>query len=448
MTGCRVKSMLAVALAALSVSACASEGLAGLPLPAPGGGGNGYMLTAVFSNALNLPAMAKVKLGGADIGQMESMEARDYTAVTRLRIRDGVQLPDGTTAELRSATPLGDVFVAIRPPAQTRPGAGLLGDGDTIGVESTTAAATVESVLSSAAILVNGGAVRNFTNLINGLGRATGDQGQAFGDLIGKTNRTLGRLNRRSEEISTAMTETSELASRLQAENQSLGEVMDAAGPATSTLAAHTDQIADLVRQLGDTSGQLTKFPSIAGTDTSGRSVIADANTIAGAWNEVAQTPDATLYALNRLMPPFIKSTTGNAIAVRVSIDRLILGSIPDIGFAGDRGLHGPKRYNWHQLVGSLQYTLFRLQERIVGKGSGVPQLPVVPSPGEPGETVTAPGPMGPTPPPPPGVIGPAPPASVWTPPTTPAVQSPPGPGLPGAPPPAPAPLLPAEAPR
>ena len=68
-------------------------------------------------------------------------------------------------------------------------------------------------------------------------------------------------------------------------------------------------------------------------------------------------------------------------MSVRASIDRLVLGSIPDIGFAGDAGLHGPKRYNWRQLVGSIKYTLWRLQEKVVGKGPGVPQVPVIPSP-------------------------------------------------------------------
>ena len=441
------KSVAALALAAcVSITGCATEGLASLPLPAPGGGSDGFMLTAVFSNALNLPAMAKVRLAGADIGQLESMEARNYTAVTTLRIRDGVQLPQGSTAELRSATPLGDVFVSIRPPDVVPAGTPLLGEGDTIPIESTTAAATVESVLSSAAILVNGGAVRNFTNIINGLGRATGDQGQAFGDLIRKTNHTLGTLNNRSDQIATSLTETSRLVEQLEAKNDDLGELMEQAGPATETLAAHTNEIADLVLQIGGTAEQLRKFPSIAGTDTSGRSVIADANTIAEAWNDVVLTPDATLYALNRLMPPFVKSTTSNAIAVRASIDRLILGSIPDIGFAGDTGLHGPKRHNWHQLVGSIQYTLFRLQERIVGKGPGVPQLPVMPSHTDPGQIVTAPDPAAPTPLPPPGAVPQAPPASVWTPPPTPASQAPPGPGVPA--PPGSASVLPAEAPR
>ena len=380
---------VAAVVTTLTLTGCASEGLASLPLPAPGVDADGYTLTAVFANALNLPAHAKVKLAGADVGQLESMEAHNYTAVTTLRIMAGVQLPEGSTAELRSATPLGDVFVAIKPPTDVAPGTPLLGDGDVIPLESTTAAATVESVLSSAAILVNGGAVRNFTNIINGLGRATGDQGQAFGDLIAKTNHTLGRLNARSDQISTALTETSRLAEQIEAKNGVLGELMAEAGPATDTLAAQTTEIADLVTQLGDVGVQLQEFPSIAGTDTSGRSIIGDANTVAAAWNDVVLTPDATLYSLNRLMPPFVKSMPSNAISTRVSIDRLILGSIPDIGFAGDDGLHGPKRYNWHQLVGSLKFTLFRLQERIVGKGPAVPQVPVAPSPTEPGEIVT-----------------------------------------------------------
>ncbi|MET0897651.1 MAG: MlaD family protein [Mycobacterium sp.] len=381
----------------LTASGCASEGLSALPLPAPTVGSGGYLLTAVFTNALNLPANAKVKLAGADIGQLESMEARNYTAVTTLRIMDGVQIPQGSTAELRSATPLGDVFVALKPPSPADQGAALLTDGDTLGLESTAAAATVESVLGSAAILVNGGAVRNFTNIINGLGKATGDQGQAFGDLIGKTNRTLRKLNARSDEISSALTETSLLAEQLEAKNAAIGDVLAQAGPATDTLAAHTTQIADLVVQLGDTTELLRRFPSIAGTDTSGRSVISDANEIARAWNDVALTPNATLFALNRLMPPFIKSTASNAISVRVSIDRLILGSIPDIGFTGDTGLHGPKRYNWEQLVGSIKYTLWRLQERVVGKGPAVPQVPVIPSPTEPGQLEIAPPPAPPT---------------------------------------------------
>lgn len=80
---------------------------------------------------------------------------------------------------------------------------------------------------------------------------------------------------------------------------------------------------------------------------------------------------------------------------------RTVLGSIPDAGFKGDVGSHGPKRYNWAQLVGSFKYTLWRLQERVVGKGVYGEDVPMRPSPTEPGVIERVPGP-------PPGAAPPA----------------------------------------
>ncbi|MGL5444649.1 MAG: MlaD family protein [[Mycobacterium] stephanolepidis] len=386
------KVLAASAVAAVAVlSGCATNGLGDLPLPAPGIGSGGYRLTALFANVLNLPDSAKVKLAGADVGQVDEMHVSNYTAITTLRILDGVRLPKGSTAELRSATPLGDVFVSIRPPAGALSDGPLLQDGDTIGLDSTTAAATVESVLSSAALASNGGAVRNLTNIVNGFGKATGDQGQAFGDLINDSNQLLGKLNSRSTEISDALTQTSQLADRIDAKNQAITDIVTAAGPATETLAANTAQLSELLVMTGDTTKQLQKFPSIAGTDTSGRSVIKDANTVAKAWNDVALDPDTSLAAINRIMPTAIKATAGSSLSAHASIDQLVLGSIPDAGSHADIGLHGPKRYNWAQLVGSVKYTLWRLQERVVGQGAYGQEVPVRPSPTEPGVIETIP---------------------------------------------------------
>ncbi len=416
------------AATAIALSGCATNGLGDLPLPAPGVGTGGYHLTALFSNILNLPTNAKVKLAGADVGQVDDMRVSNYTAITTLRILDGVRLPKGSTAELRSATPLGDVFVSIRPPAGAPSDGPILKEGDTIGLDETTAAATVESVLSSAALVSNGGAVRNLTNVINGFGKATGDQGQAFGDLIKDSNRLLGTLNTRSSQISEALTQTAQLADQLDTKNQTLTDIVKEADPATETLAANTAQLSQLVLQIGATTQQLQKFPSIAGTDTSGHSIIKDANTIAKAWNDVAQDPTVDINALNRQFASLIKITPSDTISVRVSIDRLILGSIPDAGFKGDVGSHGPKRYNWAQLVGSFKYTLWRLQERVVGKGVYGEDVPMRPSPTEPGviERVPGPPPGAPVPPPPGQAVPAAAPAETTTP--TPAPAPPPGP--------------------
>ncbi len=175
MRGSKISKLRAAALAAvgaLAVSACTPPGLDSLPLPAPNMGSQSYKLTARFANALNLPAKAKVRLGGADVGEVESMDAVDYVAVVQLRIREGVRLPVGTTAQLRTATPLGDVFVAVTPPAT--PSGQLLKDGGTLDLDNTSSAATVEGVLASAAVLVNGGVIRNLTHVVNGLGKSSG----------------------------------------------------------------------------------------------------------------------------------------------------------------------------------------------------------------------------------------------------------------------------------
>lgn len=399
-----VTAAAAAALIGGLTAGCATNGLGSLPLPAPGIGSGGYILNAVFANALNLPAHAKVKLAGADVGQLETMVARNYTAVTTLRIMDGVRLPVGTTAELRSATPLGDVFVAVKPPVPQDPNAPLLRAGDTIGLDSTEAAATVESVLSSAAVIVNGGAIRNFTNFVNGAGQATGNQGQAFANLINQTNDVLSRLNTRSGEIQSALTETAALADRLDAKNQAITDILNSVGPATDTLAANTNQIADVVELLGATTRQLSRFPSIAGTDTSGRSLIRDFNTVAGSWNDVALSPDTSLNALNLMMPTLVKSLSGNSIGVRVSMDRLVLGSIPDGAYKGDMAFHGPKRFDWAKLAGSIKYALWRLQERVVGTGPDTPMgqnqwyPPGAPQPDTPAEQSGRPGPAAPGP--------------------------------------------------
>ncbi|MGH3724170.1 MAG: MlaD family protein [Mycobacterium sp.] len=362
------RNILATTAIALMTAGCATNGLADLPLPAPGlGGGGGYRLTAVFANALNLPEHAKVKLVGADIGEVQDMVARDFSAVTTLRIRDDVRLPVGSTAQLRTATPLGDVFVAIASPESSDDR--VLADGDTIAIDKTGAAATVESVLSSAAILVNGGAVHNLTNVVNGMGRAAGPDGQAFGRMIDKSNQLLGKINARSGQLDTAMTETARLADALEGKKQELSDVLRAAAPATATLEGNAVQISDLVLLLGDTARELDKFPSIAGADSSGRSVVADANAISRSWNDVVQDPETSLLALNRLYAPFIKITAGSAISGSAGIDRIVLGSIPDAGFGGDPGFHGPKRYDWNKFIGTLKFSLWRLQERVVGQG-------------------------------------------------------------------------------
>lgn len=362
----RIGRALAVCAAAatLTISGCA-VGLDRLPLPAPGPGDGTYSLTVTFANALNLPTKAKVKLDGADIGQVESMAARDYTAVVRLRIRDDVRLPAGTGAELRSATPMGDVFVAMKPPADPPPGGAVLADGAAIPIESTSAAATIEEVLSRASLLVGGGAIENLTQVVTALGEYTDGRGDRLAALLTRTRELLGTLAGRSGRIHTVLADTAALSATVAAQQPVIGDAVAAAGPALAVVADNIGGMLDLVDRVNAIAVQLARFPSIQGTNNG--SMIADIDALAAGMNAAALNPEADLATLNSVLPIVLKVTTASSANVRADIAQLALGAVPDPNFPGDPGARPPDITDWHAFVDSLGYMLQRLGGRVHG---------------------------------------------------------------------------------
>lgn len=351
---------------ALTLAGCSAT-LEDLPLPAPGVSGPSYHLNAVFANALNLPNRAKVRVGGADVGEVESMTARDYTAVVSMRIIDSVALPRGTTAELRSATPLGDVFIALRPPAGGGATDARLRDGDTIALPDTLPGATVEEVLASTALLVNGGVFHNLTQVLNGMGTAMGDDGNRLTGLIRQSRELLGTLSDRSGELHRVLTETASLADDLNARRDSMNEILTATAPALAVIADNTAQITGLADQVAALTAQLGKFPSIQGTDT--RSLIKDLNDLAAAFNESATDPHVTMANLQRILPPTLKFFSSNAAHADVELRQVVLGPVDDPGHYADPAFALPDQADWANFVGSLAFVLTQLGERVRGPG-------------------------------------------------------------------------------
>lgn len=363
----RAPRLLPIALCATAaLLAGCSVSVEDLPLPAPGVNGPSYHLDAVFSNALNLPDRAKVRVGGADVGEVESMTARDYTAVVSMRILDTISLPAGTTAELRSATPLGDIFVSLVPPATGDTGT-TLHDGDTIPLARTLAAATVEDVLSSTTLLVNGGVIRNLTRVLNGMGDAMNDGGARLTTLIAESRDLLSTMANRSEELRGVLAQTATLADALDARRTAINEVLDSAAPALAVIAENTGQIVGLADQIAAVTRHLERFPSIQGTDT--RSVIHDLNQLAGAFNESAVDPRVTMANLLRILPPTLKFFSANAAHSDVELRQVVLGPVDDPGHLADPAFRPPESADLANFVGSLAFVLTQLGNRVTGPG-------------------------------------------------------------------------------
>lgn len=349
------------ALATL-LTACGG-GLESVPLPSPGASGPTYRITAVFSNALNLPAKAKVRLFGADVGEVTGIRAKKFTAHVVMRLKSDVALREGSTVELRSATPLGDVFVQVRPNPDHH--ARMLRDGDEIPLGSTAAAPTVEELLNSLALLVNGGAIRALTTDINGAGRAVGGRGQKLAELIAETTTFLSRMTARSQQLDATLRSTARMAADLAAHQDTLNAALNSGAPAVAVIAENTTRIADVTDNVARITRQLSRFPSLQGTDT--RSTIADLNRLSAVFNDISVDPNLSLTAFNQLLAILIKSTNSTSAHALLEVSQLALVPLPDKNYPGDTGFHGPDGTDWHTMIGGLRYEWNMLLGKIYG---------------------------------------------------------------------------------
>jgi phospholipid/cholesterol/gamma-HCH transport system substrate-binding protein len=162
--------LLAALLTGVAISLTAACSLDPTRLPVPGAytPHHSYRIKIQFSSVLNLPARAKVDSGGVQIGVLDHVQLEGTTAVAYVDMSGDAKLPDNTRAELRQATPLGDIYIALLPPedrAWDSPGA-VLRDGDTIPLRNTAPADNVEDVLRSVSNLVAGGAIGTLQNTV------------------------------------------------------------------------------------------------------------------------------------------------------------------------------------------------------------------------------------------------------------------------------------------
>lgn len=242
-------------------------------------------------------------------------------------------------------------------------------DGDTIALPQTVAAATVEDVLTSTSMLVNGGVVRNLTRVLNGLGSAVGPDGEGLATMIQESRRLVTTMSARSDEIRTVLTGVTELAETLDADRTAINEVLGSSAPALAVIADNTTQIVDLIQRMNVVTAQLERFPSIAGTDT--RSLVRDLNALSAAFNDAALDPQVSLDNLLRVIPPALKFFSSNAAHSDVDLQQVALGHIEDLNHLGDPAFHGPKWTDWDNLVGSLKFVLTQLGDRVWGPDRG-----------------------------------------------------------------------------
>lgn len=106
-------------------------------------GGGGITLSAKFDRIDGLTPGADVRIGGVKVGSVldQRIDPQTYLAVLRLRVQDGLSVPEDSSAEITSESLLGGKYVALVPGGSDR----MLKDGSEITI--TQSAVSLESLL-------------------------------------------------------------------------------------------------------------------------------------------------------------------------------------------------------------------------------------------------------------------------------------------------------------
>lgn len=250
----RRSSWLAVmaVLIGAALSGC-SMSATDLPLPGLGVEGESYRVTAVFADALNLPEGAHVKLGGDDIGRVREIRPDRFDARVTMELRADIRLPENTTAELRQATPLGEVFVALHPPAGRVTGP-VLKDGDVIDLGRTDSAASVEDLLATLSGVVNGGGLAQLPVITHEVNLALAGRAPELNRLINTTRTTVGTLTAHTQDFDRVLASADRASRTLREGSKTIDDGFRDLPPAVEVFADQTNQLVATLNSAGRAS--------------------------------------------------------------------------------------------------------------------------------------------------------------------------------------------------
>ncbi|WP_280248308.1 MCE family protein [Nocardia abscessus] len=360
----RHTAVASVLVAALSTATGCTMTVANLPMPKPGIGAPGYPIRAAFRDALNLPDHAHVKIGGTDIGVVTAISTTNFIAEVEMLIREDIRLPRGTTAELRQATPLGDIFVAMTLPRAAPDGANLRA-GDVIGTEHTAAAASVEQLMMSVSMLINGGGINQAAKITSEMDSMFAGRAPQLAHLLSELTSVIAALNQRTGDIDNVLAGLNVLTGELARRKAELGDAADTFPGLLALLAENNQSIVDLLDKVSVTMTALGDFTETTGPQAVG--LFDSIQRLMAGFTQMGDDLGGTLDGLHTLYPSLMASLDGPALAVAATVSYLSVGALTD-----PSGSRLPEVGDVPAFIGSLAQVI----EKVIGRVTSPPQQP------------------------------------------------------------------------
>lgn len=240
----RAARVLCAAALLVPLAGCGGVSLQNLPKFSEGIGPS-YEVRATFTEVLNLPSDAQVRLGPQVVGQVGDIATRDFRAELVLKIKDGVQLPVGTTAQVRFDNPLGDQYVLLTLPAQ--PGTRVLGPGEPLAQQDTSSAASVEDAFAALSAVLNGGGISQLQTIIREFNATFDGNQEQVRQLLTQVDTAVTNLAQGRQTVVDALTAIDDLSRQLGAGSATITAGITELAPAIGVLAQENAELSNLL---------------------------------------------------------------------------------------------------------------------------------------------------------------------------------------------------------
>lgn len=272
MTTRTMRLLLALAGSAL-VAGCSFTGVNSYTLPLnEGGGSDALTVTVLLENATNLVPNSEVKYKEVTVGSVRTIELDGWQPTLTIGLNRDAEVPADVRANVAQKSLLGAQYLELLDPedvpaaadapvdpaaaatesvaAEPSP-AGLLADGDTIGLDRTGRYPETEEVLTAASLLLNGGglpAVRTISSEVNDALTGRHDD---VSSVIRQIDQTASTLDGQLSSITGALEQLDQLAVTFNDQSAVVDRALRSLPDGVDVLSQEEDQLLATLQSLG-----------------------------------------------------------------------------------------------------------------------------------------------------------------------------------------------------
>lgn len=205
---------------------------------------NEYRLVAEFADAAGLGPENEVRVAGIKVGKVTGVELERDRVIVEMDIKDGVEIPADSTAEISLKTILGTKFVVIN----ARGSGKLLKDGDRIPLAQTTIPFEIYQIANTAVDL-----------LTDVDGKLLNDSFDALADITADPNRNLARTVEGAADVLDSFAGKGASVDALIQKGEQILDTLDRSAPEIQAILRNTNTVLKVLAERRTTVQQLLR---------------------------------------------------------------------------------------------------------------------------------------------------------------------------------------------